>query len=74
MLYADVRPVVRRYEMTLSGRRWALSRREPGFHQRFVGHIASSGRKIHGTWEKSADGRRWAKDFELVYTKQGRMG
>ena len=71
VLYSDVRPVVRRYEMTLTRRRWTLERREPGFHQRFVGRISSNGRRISATWEKSADGRRWMKDFDLVYTKVG---
>jgi len=70
MVYADVRPVVRHYEMTLTARRWTLFRREKGFHQRFVGRIAPNGRRIHARWEKSADGRRWMKDFELVYTKR----
>ena len=70
LLYSDDRPVVRRYEMTLTARSWNYSRRQLGFHQRSIGRISANGREIRLRWEKSADGRRWVKDFDLIYTKQ----
>jgi hypothetical protein len=70
VLYSDARRVVRRYEMTLTRRRWTMSRRAKGFNQRFVGNLSANGRKIVARWEKSADGRRWMKDFDLLYTKR----
>jgi hypothetical protein len=70
MIYSDARRVGRIYAMTLSSRRWTYSRREPGFHQRSIGRISTNKRKIHLSWEKSSDGRRWIKDFDLTYTKQ----
>jgi len=70
LLYSDERPVVRRYEMTLTAREWTLHRRERGFHQRALGRIAADKRTIHLSWETSIDGRRWIKDFNLVYTLQ----
>ncbi|PYK68138.1 MAG: hypothetical protein DME50_00155 [Verrucomicrobia bacterium] len=70
MLYSDERGVVRRYEMTLTARRWTLVRRAPGFSQRFIGALSANGRSISATWEKSADGRRWLRDFDLIYTKR----
>jgi hypothetical protein len=69
MLYSDERGVVRRYEMTLTARRWTLRRRAPGFSQRFIGRLAANGRSIRATWETSAEGRRWLRDFDLTYTK-----
>lgn len=69
ILYSDERPVVRRYEMSLTSRRWTQTRREQGFQQRFIGRISENRRKIRATWEKSVDGRRWVKDFELTYTR-----
>jgi hypothetical protein len=71
MLYSDARGVVRRFEMGLTARRWTLLRRAPGFSQRFIGRVAPDGRSIRATWEKSADGRRWLRDFNLTYTKRG---
>jgi hypothetical protein len=70
MLYTDDRPVLRRYEMTLTTRRWTIIRHAPGFHQRFIGNIAPGGRRITGRWEKSTNGRRWDLDFRIVYTKR----
>lgn len=69
MLYCDARGVVRRYEMALTSRRWTLLRRAPGFFQRFTGRVSANGRSIRATWEKSADGRSWMRDFYLTYTK-----
>jgi len=71
MLYSDERGVVRRFEMKLTARRWTLLRRAPGFFQRFIGLLAPNARSIRATWEKSADGRRWMRDFHLTYTKRG---
>jgi hypothetical protein len=70
MVYSDARGVVRRYEMTLDANRWTLRRRQRGFQQRFIGRLSRNGRAIHATWEKSANGRKWMKDFDLVYTKK----
>ena len=70
MLYSDERGVVRRFAMTLTARRWTLVRRAPGFSQRFIGRLAANGRSIRATWEKSADSRRWLRDFQLTYTKR----
>jgi hypothetical protein len=70
ILYADERNVVRRMEMTLTSRRWTWIRRQRGFMQRFIGRVSTNKRQIAATLEKSADGRRWIKDFELVYTKR----
>jgi len=70
MLYSDERGVVRRFEMTLTARRWTMLRRDPGFWQRLTGHIAPNGRSIRTKWETSADGRRWMPDFILTYTKR----
>jgi hypothetical protein len=69
MLYSDVRGVVRRYKMSLTASRWTFWRRAPGFHQRCIARIASNGRSMKAKWEKSADGRRWLRDFNLIYTK-----
>jgi hypothetical protein len=71
MLYSDDRGVVRRCEMTLTSRRWTWARRAPGFHQRFTARLSSHGRVIRATVEKSADGRRWTRDFNLTYAKAG---
>jgi hypothetical protein len=71
MLYSDDRGVVRRCEMTLTSRRWTWMRRATGFHQRFTGRLSSDGRVIRATAEKSADGRRWMRDFNLTYTRTG---
>jgi hypothetical protein len=69
ILYSDERNVVRRMEMTLTARRWTWIRRQRGFMQRFTGRISTNGRRILATIEKSADGRRWIRDFDLVYAK-----
>ncbi|MES2856743.1 MAG: hypothetical protein V4692_12805 [Bdellovibrionota bacterium] len=69
MLYSDARRVSRKYEMTLSKTKWTMSRKERGFHQRFTGHISPNRRKITGKWENSKDGRKWAHDFDLVYSR-----
>jgi hypothetical protein len=70
MLYSDDRGVVRRFEMTLTARRWTMIRRQRGFSQRSVARISADGRSMSVTWDKSADGRRWMRDFEMSYTKR----
>jgi len=70
ILHSDERGVVRRLEMTLTARRWTWTRRVPGFTQRFVGRISPNGRTIQVTCDKSADGRRWMRDFNLTYKKR----
>ena len=70
ILYSDERKVVRRMEMTLTSRRWTWMRRQRGFMQRFIGRISANGRRIVATADKSADGRRWIRDFDLVYTRR----
>jgi hypothetical protein len=60
--YFDSRGVVRRYEMSLEGDRWTLTRDEPGFVQRWTATIGEN--TIHGTWELNG-----AKDFEMTYTR-----
>ena len=69
MLYYDSRGVARIYRMTFRDRVWRLSRKAPGFSQRFTGRFSRDGRTIIGRWDKSADGRHWSKDFDLIYTK-----
>jgi hypothetical protein len=70
MLYTDERGVTRRYEMTLTPRSWTLTRKAPGFSQRFLGRFDVRRRTIHGVWQTSADGRRWLHDFHMTYTKK----
>jgi len=69
LLYSDERPVVRRYEMALTARQWSLDRRQRGFHQRSLGRISADRRTIRVRWETSSDGRRWVRDFDLVYRR-----
>ena len=69
MLYSDERRVVREYAMTLTREKWTLERKATRFHQQFVGRFTPSRRRIHGTWQKSANGRRWEHDFKITYSK-----
>jgi hypothetical protein len=62
--YFDSRGVVRRYEMTLEGGAWTLTRDEPGFAQRWTGTFSADGNTIEGTWE--LNGKR---DFDVTYTR-----
>jgi hypothetical protein len=70
LLHSDERQVVRRCEMTLSARLWTWTRRAPGFHQRFIARISANGRRMDAKVEKSVNGRKWLRDFDLVYTKR----
>jgi hypothetical protein len=72
--YFDSRGVVRVYAMTFDGGTWTLLRDAPDFtpldfFQRFLGTFSDDGRTIRGTWEKSSDGVRWVRDFDLTYSK-----
>jgi hypothetical protein len=48
---------------------WTLEGKPRDFHQRSRGELDSAGRQISGSWEASGDGRTWAHDFALTYTK-----
>jgi hypothetical protein len=67
--YFDSRGVVRRYEMSIADGVWKLWRDHPGFFQRWTAAFADDGSTIRGTWEASADGSAWRKDFDLTYTR-----
>jgi hypothetical protein len=65
---------VRLYEMTLADGVWRLSRLRPDFSplafaQRFEGTFSDGGDVIEGRWERSRDGSRWEKDFDIVFTR-----
>jgi hypothetical protein len=58
----------------LGGRTWTLERAKPDFspldfHQRFAGSISDDGATIDGEWQSSGDGRQWARDFRLTYSR-----
>jgi len=72
--YFDSRGVVRVYAMTFSRGAWTLTRNSRDFspldfHQRFKGRFTGGGNTIQGTWEKSPNGRKWTRDFDLTYTR-----
>lgn len=72
--YFDSRGVARLYEMSFSEGVWKLWRTQADFSplefsQRYTGTFSDGGRTIRGRWESSSDGRAWAHDFELTYTK-----
>ena len=69
VLYSDDRGISRFYEMTFSRGVWRIWRDAPSFHQRFEGRITNRGRTIHAHWDRSTDGRKWIRDFDLTYTK-----
>jgi hypothetical protein len=70
VLYGDDRGVSRVYRMTFARGAWKIWRSAPGFHQRFVGRLASDGRSIQAHWERSTDGKDWVYDFDLRFTKR----
>ena len=39
------------------------------FSQRFKGRFSRDRSVITGTWETSADGKGWKRDFDLIYRK-----
>ena len=69
MQYTDERGVSRLYRMELTAGKWELQRVAPGFSQRFLANIAPDKKVIRGAWEKSADGKAWQHDFDMIYTK-----
>jgi hypothetical protein len=70
MLYADARGVSRVYQMSLSDGIWKIwGRAAPGFFQRFTGTFSNDNNTITARWEKSDDGSKWERDFDLTYTK-----
>jgi hypothetical protein len=73
--YFDSRGVARIYAMTFDGRDWTLERNAPdftplSFHQRWIATVEAD--TVHGRWEQSSDGREWALDFEVIYTRVAR--
>jgi hypothetical protein len=68
-LYADSRGVSRVYDMSFAEGLWEIWRAAPGFHQRFTGRISEDAKTIEGCWEKSEDGEKWEKDFDLNYVR-----
>jgi hypothetical protein len=72
--YFDTRGVVRVYAMRFMAGEWTLLRKSPDFSpldfsQRFKGRFSRDKSVIAGTWETSADGKRWKRDFDLTYRK-----
>jgi hypothetical protein len=60
--------------MTFSEGKWTLTHEKPdfsplNFSQRFTAGFTDDGNTIYGTWESSADGARWQRDFGLTYTR-----
>ena len=68
-LEPDDRDVQRIYEMSLRDGVWRLWRRGAPFAQRFTGTFSNDGMTIAGRWERSDDGKVWATDFDLTYTR-----
>ena len=71
LLGSDSRGVSRVYSMSLKRGIWRLWRASPGFHQRFVGTVSKDERTITGYFERSVDGRRWIRDADIVFTREG---
>ena len=73
--YFDSRGVVRLYRMSLRDGVWTLVRDAPdftplSFSQRFTGTFAEDGTRIDARWEKSSDGGRWERDFDLSLARR----
>lgn len=67
-LYHDDRGVCRVLAMTFDNARWALSREDPDFYQRFIARVERD--RITSRWEASEDeGHTWRKDFDLVFER-----
>jgi hypothetical protein len=73
-LYTDDRPVSRVYRMTLNRGLWRVWRDAPGFRQRFEGRLRDHDRRIDAHWDKSEGGKRWARDFDMVFVRQDQPG
>lgn len=69
VLYADARGVSRVYEMSFSEGVWKMWREAPGFRQRYESTVSKDGQTIAARWEKSSDGSRWERDFNVIYTR-----
>jgi hypothetical protein len=69
VLYFDGRGSSRIYEMSFAEGTWRLWRDAPGFLQRFEGKVNEAGDTIEGQWENSSDGRDWALDFKMTYSR-----
>lgn len=69
MYYFDSRGVHRVLYMHIEHNKWELSRKSPGFSQRFIGTISEDGNTITGAWERSSDDVNWNHDFEVKHTK-----
>jgi hypothetical protein len=69
MLYSDARGVLRVYGMDVDGAQWRIWRAAEGFNQRFTGAIDADAKTITAHWEMSTDGVKWARDFDLTYTR-----
>jgi hypothetical protein len=72
MLYGDSRGVRRVYRSAIEGDTWTIGRDAPGFNQRYRGTISADGDTVAGAYERSGDGVRWEKDFDLTYTRVSR--
>ncbi|HEX2152565.1 MAG TPA: hypothetical protein VHL52_01120 [Acidimicrobiia bacterium] len=67
-LYHDSRGVSRLFTMTFDSNRWAMSREDPDFHQRFLADVEPD--RIRGHWDASDDGgQTWRKDFDLWFDR-----
>jgi hypothetical protein len=69
VLYFDSRSVSRIYHMSFQDRTWKIWRDSPNFSQRFEGKLNDDGNTIQAHWEKSSDGKKWDRDFNLTYRK-----
>jgi hypothetical protein len=69
VLYIDNRRVSRVYDMSFEKDVWKIWRNAPGFSQRFVGKISKDKKIIKAYWEKSADGKTWEHDFDMLFKR-----
>lgn len=69
VLYFDDRKVSRVYKMSFAKNVWKMWRNSPNFSQRFEGVVSEDGRAVKAYWEKSADGKQWEHDFDMLFTK-----
>ncbi|HLY70426.1 MAG TPA: hypothetical protein VKR53_11910, partial [Puia sp.] len=69
VLYFDSRGISRKYEMSFCHGKWKMWRSSPRFWQRFEGEFNKNANKITAFWEKSVDGKNWAHDFDVEFTR-----
>jgi hypothetical protein len=69
VIYFDERGVSRNYQSTFSGNVLSLWRDAPDFAQRFTGTLDENSNTLQVVWELAEDGKNWAKDLELTYTR-----